>query len=362
LRLMSLDRIEKNMVLGKAVHDMRGNVLLPAGSSLSGTYIEHLRNFNIHFLYIDDEISKDIEPWSILSLHTRQNIAGLMRQAERVYQPVADDSENWIEHGAFKIIADMIATDITAQPELRIDVSEILTNNVFLYEHELNVAIISGLIGRMLGMSGVEIKHLCLGGLMHDLGRLALAADIREKLDKQSALTPVELQEFKRYPLMGFNLIKNDNSLSLSTKAAVLHHMEHFDGTGFPTRKKEDEIVMSAKIVAIANMFDELFSGRGMEFGNRTMKIHEVIEYIQSHSGSIFDHELTDEFVKHAIAFPSGSIVKLADGRKGIVANQNAESASRPIIRITHDVTNKPTYYTLNLMEDLSVEIADIEI
>lgn len=362
MRLVRIDKVENNMKLGKTVHDVRGNVLLPAGSDL-GPFLAQLKSFKIQFLYIDDEISKDIEAWNILSPDTRQVLPDLMRQAERQYVPTSESAKKWLSNIAFDKIATKVAEDIFNQPELRLDVTELITNDLYLYRHELNVAIVAGLIGRMLGKSSVEIKALCMGGLLHDMGRLGLSEHVRKKLAQGGELTPTELAEYRTYPTLGYDLIKHDNSLAVPTKAAVLQHMERHDGTGFPLRKADTNIIQASKIVAIANTFDELFSGTGMEFGKTPMKVYEIVEYIQSNAGTMFDPEIATEFAKNAVIFPNGTVVKLSDGRKGIVVNQNSGFTARPIVRITHNPdASKASLNMANMMEDLSLTIEDIEI
>ena len=352
MRLISIDRIEKNMTLGKTLHDVRGNVLLPAGSDL-WPFLAQLKNFKIQFLYVNDEISKDIEAYSILRLETRQALPELMRTAEK---------EMASKRIAFEKISSMIADDIYDQPELRLDVTELITNGLYRYRHELNVAIVAGLIGRMLNMTSVEIKGLCMGGMFHDIGRLALPDEIMAKVAAGEELTAVETEQFKKYPSLGYDMIKNDNSLPIATKAAVLQHMERIDGKGFPLRKSGEKIMPAGKILAIANMFDELFSGTNMEYGQAPMRIYEVVEYIQNHAGTAFDAELAEEFAKHAIVFPNGTVVKLSNGKKGIVINQNPDFIARPIIKITQSADGTPDLGLVNMMEDLSLIVEDIEV
>jgi len=343
------------MILGKTLYDQQGNVLLPKGADL-WPFVEHLKGFKIYFLYIDDELSKDIEAWDILSSHTRQYILELMRQAERVYRPITEPGKRIMANLAFDKISSMIAEDIFAQTELHLDMSELITNDIYTFEHQLNVAIVASLIGKMLDMNCVEIKAICLGALLHDVGLLALPEHIRTKLAASEPLTNFDFAEYKKYPQLGYDLIKHDASIPLNSKAAIMQHKECFDGSGFPKNTNSGDISQTARIVAIADIFDELLRGKGMA-SDKPLHIHQIIEYIQNHAGSAFDPELAKAFAKHAILFPNGIIVKLNDGRKGIVINQNLDAVARPIIRMTHD-TNE----IVNLLEDSSLVIEDIEL
>jgi HD-GYP domain-containing protein (c-di-GMP phosphodiesterase class II) len=348
------------MVLAKTLYDSRGNVILPAGSLL-GPYREQIAKFKIQFLYVHDQLSEGIEAWNIISADTREEIHEAMKKAAKIFQPMDGAYKKTFTNLPYHKLAKKIAEDVSAQPEVRIDVTELQTNRPYPFEHELNVGIIAALIGRLMGLTSVDLANLCLGGLLHDIGRLTLA---QAQLDKigVSEFTASEWDIFRQYPLMGYNMLKQDNSLALAVKASVLQHMERYDGTGFPTRKKEDGIHQAAKIIAIANAFDELCSGRSITFGKKPMKIYEVVEYIQSNIGTLFDPEIAGMFVKHALLFPNGTIVRLSDGSKGIVINQNEGLTARPIIRLMEDGSGKPSLRVVNLLENMSLVINDIEV
>lgn len=338
------------MAVAKTVLDIRGNMLLPAGTE-AWPFIDQLKNVNIKHLYIDDVISKDIETWSILSEETRKKLPTLMDEAKKQYQSIEDGAKDRVSDIVitFEEMATIISNDILSNKETRIDATELFTNNVYTLCHELNVAIIAGLFGRMLGL--LDIKNICLAGLLHDIGKLALPEDIRMKLENNQPLTATEEITFKQYPLLGFDMIKN--FIEAETTFAVFHQKENYDGTGFPLSKYEEDTPLSAQIIAIANTFDELFS-------IRKLRTYEIVEWIQKHSGTIFNPKLVKMFAKNTIPYPNGTIVYLNDGRTGIVIEQNPHFVARPVVRIIHSATGKPN--KVNLLEDLTLAIDDIDI
>ena len=334
------------MAVAKTVLDIRGNMLLPAGTE-AWPFIEQLKNVNIKYLYIDDEISTDVETWSILSEETRKKLPALMDEAKKQYQHIEDgekfDTTMMI---IFKEMAILVSNDILSNKEIRIDATELFTNNVFSLSHELNVAIIAGLFGRMMGLP--DIKNICLAGFLHDIGKLALPEEIRLKLENNQPLTSMEEIDFKDYPSLGFDML--EDFLEMEASFAVYHQSENYDGSGFPLSKREEDIPLSAQIIAFANAFDELFS-------LRKLRTYEVVEWMQKHSGTKFNPKLVKMFAKNTIPYPNGTIVYLSDRRKGIVIQQNQHFVARPVVKIIN--SEKPEM--VNLLEDLTISIDDID-
>ena len=343
------------MAVAKTVLDIRGNMLLPAGTEV-WPFVEQLKNINIKYLYINDVISKDIETWGILSEETRKKLPVAMDNAKMECQAIEDGVRGLSSHimHIFEEMSKIISDDILSNKDkdTRIDVTELLTNNVYPLHHELNVAIVAGLIGRMLGLP--DIKNICLAGLLHDIGKLALSENVRLELENNQSLTAISdsafIEEIEQYPLLGFDMVKN--FIEAEAAFAVLHHTENYDGTGFPLSKIEEEIPLSAQIIAIANTFDELFS-------IRKLRIYEIVEWIQKHSGTIFNPKLVKMFAKNTLPYPNGTIVYLNDGRMGVIIGQSPHFVARPIVNIIHSETGKSD--VVNLLEDLTLSIEDID-
>ena len=336
------------MAVAKTVLDTRGNMLLPAGTE-AWPFVEQLKNVNIKYLYINDEISKDIETWNILSEDTRKKLPTLMEYAKLRNQSPDNAAQSWTSsHYIIEFIdmAMLISNDIISNKsnETRIDATELFTNNVYPLSHELNVAVIAGLIGRMMGLP--DIYNLCLAGLLHNIGELGLPIDIREKLENNQPLTPAEVIKFENYPLLGFEMVRNCTDAEVSH--AIFHHKENFDGSGYPMSKSEEDIPLSAQIIAIANTFDELFS-------IRKLRIYEIVEWIQKHSGTIFNPKLVKMIAKNTIPYPNGTVVYLNDGRAGVIIGQSPHFVARPIVKIINSAT------VVNLLEDLTLSIEDID-
>jgi HD-GYP domain-containing protein (c-di-GMP phosphodiesterase class II) len=113
-------------------------------------------------------------------------------------------------------------------------------------------------VGRELGLSEAEFAVLGRAALFHDIGKLAVPESI---LHKRGALTEEEWTIVRRHPEEGARLIGGLSALA-DAVPAVLHHHEHFDGTGYPAGLAGDEIPLGARIVFVADAYDAMRTNR----------------------------------------------------------------------------------------------------
>jgi two-component system response regulator RpfG len=107
---------------------------------------------------------------------------------------------------------------------------------------------------------------------------------------KKGALDDLELKAMRKHPLIGYEILQDSPSkyLQKGSEIALAHH-ERFDGTGYPFELKGNEIPLSARIVALADVFDALTSVRPYK---DAWSIDKALEYVQEESGKHFDPEL----------------------------------------------------------------------
>src|SRR5918992_1513557 len=114
-------------------------------------------------------------------------------------------------------------------------------------DHALQVARLSRLVGVELGFNEEELEWLVHGALLHDLGKLAVADAILEKL---GPLTEEEWKVVKRHPDVGARMIEPLESIS-GALPVIRHHHERPDGSGYPDRLEGEQIPLAARIVAV---------------------------------------------------------------------------------------------------------------
>lgn len=124
--------------------------------------------------------------------------------------------------------------------------------------HQKSVAQLSYLMGEKMGLSPECLEGLKLGALIHDIGKLALPSQI---LSKPSRLTEAEFAMVKEHPEQGA-LIIDEVEFPWPIKQMILQHHERLDGSGYPKGLKGKEIILEAKIIAVADIADSILSHR----------------------------------------------------------------------------------------------------
>lgn len=156
--------------------------------------------------------------------------------------------------------------------------------------HSDRVSAYSVLIGKQLGLSDYDLKTLQIGGLFHDIGKIGVPDSI---LLKTSKLTDDEYSEIKNHPSIGAHILSNA-TIFKDIIPIVKHHHEKYDGTGYPSKLKGEDIPLFARIAAIADTFDAMTSKRTYR---DSLGLDIVKSEIERCKGTQFDPHIADIFL-----------------------------------------------------------------
>lgn len=156
--------------------------------------------------------------------------------------------------------------------------------------HSDRVSAYSVLIGKQLGLSEDDLKILRIGGLFHDIGKIGVPDSI---LLKTAKLTDDEYSEIKNHPSIGAHILSNA-SIFKDIIPIVKHHHEKYDGNGYPSKLKGEDIPLFARIAAIADTFDAMTSKRTYR---DSLGLDVVKSEIERCKGTQFDPKLADIFL-----------------------------------------------------------------
>jgi len=157
--------------------------------------------------------------------------------------------------------------------------------------HSARVSQMAVLIGEELGLSGAQLRSLGRGGLVHDVGKLAVPDAI---LSKPGPLTPEEHAAVRRHPVDGYSVIKHIASLR-DELPIVLYHHEWYDGRGYPQGLAGEQIPLAARITAVADVYDALTSERPYR---PPMTEDEALAHLGRMAGTQFDPRIVEAFVR----------------------------------------------------------------
>ena len=159
-----------------------------------------------------------------------------------------------------------------------------------LKQHQIRVSKICEEIARAMNISHSDIIELLLAAQLHDIGKLWIPQQI---LCKPQNLSKEEMDVMKKHVFFGFEYVKS-KKMNSSIAEAVLYHHERFDGQGYIGLNSE-KIPLFSRIISVADAFDVMTNNRPYR---KALGFEEALEEIKKNSGTQFDPEIADIFIK----------------------------------------------------------------
>ncbi len=196
-----------------------------------------------------------------------------------------------------------------------------------LYFHTLNVSVLSMMLAHQLKCTEQQIKDVGLAALFHDLGKVNLPDAINTKL---GPLTKHEQSFYELHPQYGVELGVKAGLPKFVLEVIAQHH-EFMDGSGYPNKLKAEAITMPARIVALANVYDNLCNHNDPRL---SLTPHEALSNMYAHRRTQFDPAVIATLVKSLGVYPPGTLVKLSNEAIGLVMNVNVGNPLRPRVLV----------------------------
>jgi len=156
-------------------------------------------------------------------------------------------------------------------------------------EHSLQVSRYSAILAQTIGVPPAQVSSITLAAKFHEIGKLAVPETI---LYKPAKLTAEEQAILREYPLRGYEMMRQEQSL-VEAAEIVYSHRERFDGKGYPRRLKGKAIPLGARIVAVADAFDDFVSDRPHR---PEYAINHARAEMLRWSGTCFDPQVVQSF------------------------------------------------------------------
>ena len=169
---------------------------------------------------------------------------------------------------------------------------KIAVHEYYTYTHSVNVAAVGTLFAKSIGFKNEDLRELCSGILLHDVGKTRISTDI---LNKKGKLTKEEFDEIKKHPELGIEVLDEADIEFKEERIITIQHHENDDGTGYPHGLKKDEFHLSGKIARIIDVYDALTTKR--TYADAVRPFAALVEMKEKMS-NCFDNELLMEFIR----------------------------------------------------------------
>ncbi len=164
------------------------------------------------------------------------------------------------------------------------------TKDKYTANHSSNVARYSTLLGKSIGLSGIELEKLKLAANLHDIGKVSIPNHI---LNKNGRLSDQEYSNIKEHSAYSGRILKVFQSLDDISDAGLYHH-EMYNGCGYPKGLKGRDIPLYARIITIADSFDAMTTDRPYK---KAMSFIDAIDELKKNRATQFDPFLVDKFI-----------------------------------------------------------------
>ncbi len=194
----------------------------------------------------------------------QEQLENTVRDRTRSLQLAIDAQQNLI-HGVIKAMSEVV--------EVR---------DPYTAGHQLRTASLASAISQMMGLPRETTEKIYLAALLHDIGKIYVPSEI---LTKPGKLDRAEFELIKRHPVIGYRIIKNI-PFSFNIHDIVLQHHERLDGSGYPGGLRDDEIMIEAKIIAVADVVEAMMSHRPYR---PALGLDSTLKEIENHKGKLYD-------------------------------------------------------------------------
>lgn len=217
----------------------------------------------------------------------------------------------------------------------------------YSYNHSIATSVYSIVLGRHLGLARNELEVVGLGGLLLDIGKTRVAAELLASADP---LSEEETQEMRRHIDYGVSILEASDGMDPRVIEMVRTHHERHNGTGYPERLKGSEIPLFGRIGGICDAFDAMTTDRVYA---PAKSCYDAMRELNALADVEFKAELVEQFIQAVGMFPTGTLVELNTGEVGVIIAQNRVRRLRPTVMLILDRNKMPLqeFRTIDLRE-----------
>ncbi len=336
-----LSSVKPGEICAFDVFDRQGRALARQGSEFTESRVRALRSAGIPFVYCRDASIKPYMPFPggllcgllrAIANYTASNGSDSAALKDYGLNEVKELSSysgepaSRIAHGhVFRYLAKKICDCAAAEP-LAVEFSDYRDETSYLDYHAASVSCLCAAVAAKMGLKEAEISAAACAGMLYDMKMRAIRA-----VDSPGKLGAADAEEMRGHAALAAEEYRKIFGMPASCAVAAAQHHERLDAGGYPNALGGDSISLSARILAVCDVYDAMTSRRPHR--PRIMP-DEAWEYIRQNSGVLFDAAAAGAFCSIVPKFRSSDIVALSSGGKAIVCRNNLSDMERPVIKI----------------------------
>ncbi len=380
MRVVRVGDLKPGAVVGRALMDDKGQILLQRGVALTAEYIQALRGRGYTKLFVaDPDPGVEVEPEEDLSPATRAKAMNALKTSfEEIERDLGTLRRQSYEHllkacnsdharvlvsekgplAAIQSVIDSVLNEILTQSTLA-GLTSIKSADAELYEHSIDVCVVGVMIGRACGLDNARVRQLATGCLLHDIGMMFVdpAAD--------------RVTQIKQHTRLGYELLKNNEDPDIMAPHVAYEHHERQDGRGLPrgtvgsnTLQRNRSLsppipTLIGEIAAVADIYDMLLSGAG---SHPAMTPDTALQAIHKAAGAHLNRAVVEALMRVVPVYPLGMEVIVRSEQlhnySGIVTAVNPDKLDRPRITLVRNNAGRAIEPTeIDLMEKPEMHI-----
>lgn len=353
MRFIPINCLQEGMRLAKPLYRGDHELMLAEGVTLNARYIGSIVRLRYQGVYIDDDLSKDIDVVNVISDELRRET---MTGISKIYM-TAEQGRKPSKLDINKQVGDIV-DELLGNRSMMVNMMDLRSFDSYTYSHSINVAVLSIIIGITLNYGKDDLIKLGIGALLHDIGKVFISKDI---LNKEGPLTSSEYDIIKKHRQLGYDYVVEKYLVPVLSRVTIADHHERYDGSGYPRGKKKSEISFFGKITAVADVYDALISERPYR---KALSPSNAMEYMMAGSGTLFDPDIIRVFTRKIAPYPVGTTILLSNGWTGIILENFESFCLRPRIRIFQKAGKYVEPFEVSLKDDfnyLNVTVSGLE-
>ncbi len=339
MRLVTPSASWVGLPLARQVCDEGGQVLCGQGTRLTASLVAQLQRRGIDVIYVEEPGFEGIAaeegvPWPV-----REGMRRLMAAA---CQAAADGRWEGLDPAPLWALRDRFMAAVPAQPWLlwprrglvfadeggvrlaaaQADMAEALA------VHTLNTALIVAAAAGAMRLGGADHMALVAAALLHDVGMCQLppAAWRRE-----GPLEAAEREVLRHHPEASLAAFPGSHRWDTYLRLAVRQHHERLDGSGYPQGIAGARLHPASALLAAADVYAALWAPRPHRCAWRP---EDIVARLQACAGQALPADAVRAVVSSVGLYPPGAVVRLSDGRRGVVVQPGRGAGTRPVLRV----------------------------